>query len=79
VITFWVLFVLVGVVSIWQVVLAVMIARRASPDYELRPYNRRIVYAGIIVAFLILSETGIRKVIDVYKIPSGSMLPGLMV
>ena len=62
---------------------AVLTARRRSRDYQPKPYNRVIVYLGIVVLVLVVSTivTGMVKnnYVQAYKIPTASMEPTILI
>jgi len=61
---------------------AILTARKLSSEYQLKPYNRIIIYIGIVVLVFIvntmLSESVKNNYIKAYKIPAGSMEPTLL-
>ena len=52
------------------------VARRASPDFQPRWYNRWYVYLGLILALRLVGDLP-ERIIDAYRIPSDSMCPAL--
>lgn len=62
---------------------AYAIARRAGQSYELRRFNRWYVYAALAVGAGILSNAlaGVvrRDLVQAYRVPSGSMIPTLLI
>jgi len=71
--------------ALWLIALvdAVRTARRLGPGYELKHYNRVVVYIGIALAFAIVKagqESYLRAhVLQAFRVPSESMLPTLLV
>jgi signal peptidase I len=70
--------------TIFCVIDAVLIARRNKENYELMKYNRWFVYVGyvVVLSFLVstLVSTGVKaSLIQAYKIPSGAMIPTLLI
>lgn len=59
-----------------QIRSAVRAARRASPEYRPRWYNRFSVYALYTVLCALMLSSG-RTAVEFFKIPSASMAPGL--
>ncbi len=62
---------------------AAVLARRRSPDYRLRGYNRWYVYLGLYVALGVLLSTAVqnwvRQDVEAFRIPSGAMAPTLRI
>lgn len=70
--------------TVFCVVDAVSIAKRRRATYELAKYNRWFVYVGyvVILSFFVstLVSAGVRaNLIEAYNIPSGAMIPTLLV
>ena len=66
----------------WLVLDAVLTARRLSPQYERRAYNRWYVYAGAFLLSLLIREASVgllrSRVVQSFAIPSGSMEPTIL-
>ncbi len=62
---------------------AISIAKRKKENYELTKYNRWFVYVGYVVGLFLVStivSAGVKaNLIQAYKIPSGAMIPTLLI
>jgi signal peptidase I len=70
--------------TVFCVVDAVSIARRKKANYELAKYNRWFAYVGYVVVLSVLISSLLSVVIkanlvQAYKIPSGAMIPTLLI
>ncbi len=81
-VSYCIVFCVYVVVWIGQIVWAILLARKSGAEYQLKKYNKKLIYLCYAMALFLIYEgvswTTKTFIVEAFSIPSGSMIPSLL-